>query len=193
VGLKAKTEFNAEVDFHVRGMGSAAVQLDASRYRADGGFIYFRGDLAHTQELPLGLQAYGKIQGQIANEPLLSPEQFACGGLGTVRGYLEAETTGDRGVAGTLELRGPDFFNSFAKKDGSEWRVYVFGDAGTVSLLDAPTTQTSRFYLASYGLGARIRLMDHFSGSLDAAMPLIKQVKTQAHDPRLTFRAGIDY
>ncbi|HEY9156140.1 MAG TPA: POTRA domain-containing protein, partial [Opitutaceae bacterium] len=72
----ATTELNASVNLHLRGMGSSAIEFDNSRYNADGGFIYFHGDLSHTHDLLWGLQAYAKVQGQISNEPLLSQEQF---------------------------------------------------------------------------------------------------------------------
>jgi len=188
---KNKTEINAEVDFHLRGMGSAVVELDASRYHADGGFIYFRGDLAHTQELPLGLQAYGKIQGQIANQPLLSLEQFTGGGLGTVRGYLEGEASGDNGLIGTFELRSPNLANWLGKT--GEWRLYGFLDGGTLTVIDALPAQKDHFWLASYGFGTRFSLWEHFSGSLDVGIPFYKQGETKPHEARLSFRAGLEY
>jgi hypothetical protein len=42
-------------------------------------------------------------------------------------------------------------------------------------------------------LGSRIQVLDHFSGSIDAAEPLTSQSTTKAHDIRVTFRAGVDY
>jgi hypothetical protein len=36
-------------------------------------------------------------------------------------------------------------------------------------------------------------VLDHFSGSIDAAEPLTSQSTTKAHDIRITFRAGVDY
>ena len=83
----AVTEFNGAVNFHFRGMGSGPDQFDSSLYEAQGDYIYIKGDLAHTHDLPWGFQAYGKVQGQISDQPLLNSEQFCAGGLSTVRGY----------------------------------------------------------------------------------------------------------
>lgn len=186
------TEANLGATFNLRGLGSGAQQFDNDRYRADGGFVYFRGDLSHTHRLPGGFEIFGRISGQITDRPLINSEQFSGGGLGTVRGYLEAETIGDNGFFGTLELRTPSLHRWLGESKG-EWRLYIFGDAGGVTLTEALPGQGARFGLASYGIGTTFRLRDHFTGSLDAAMPLTTQTETKAHDVRVTFRTGADF
>ncbi|HSI61832.1 MAG TPA: POTRA domain-containing protein, partial [Candidatus Saccharimonadia bacterium] len=109
IGKNSFTEFNSNVTFHLRGTGSDPVEFDNKRFLADGAFIYFRGDLSHQHDLPGGFRVYGKVQGQIADSPLINSEQYAGGGLGTVRGYLESTALGDNGVFGTFELQSPSF------------------------------------------------------------------------------------
>lgn len=186
------TEMNAGVTLHLRGMGSNPASFDARRFQADGGFIYFRGDLSQTRDLPLGLQAFGKVQGQLSDRPLLDSEEFSGGGLGTVRGYLESNAVGDNGIFGSLELRSPSFIGKAAKAAG-EWRVYVFTDAGRLTITDPLPEQKSRFDLASWGVGSRIRYDDHFNGSLDAGIPLISQSPTKANDVLFTFRIWVEF
>ena len=186
------TEFNAGVTLHFRGLGSTSSEFDNSRFGAGGSFVYFRGDLSHTHDLPAGTQIFGKIQGQIADQPLLSSEQFSAGGLDTVRGYLEGEVPGDNAFCTSLEFRSPSFISWLGQKTG-EWRFYVFGDAGWVTTNSPLPEQASRFSLESLGMGSRIQVLDHFSGSIDAADPLTSQSTTKAHDIRVTFRAGVDY
>jgi hemolysin activation/secretion protein len=186
------TELNAGVTFHLRGLGSSSAEFDNSRFGAGGSFIYLRGDLSHTHDLPAGLQIFGKIQGQIADQPLLSQEQFSAGGLETVRGYLEGEVPGDNAFCSSLEFRSPSVISWLGQKTG-EWRFYLFGDAGWVTTNSPLPEQASRFSLESLGMGSRIQVLDHFSGSIDAADPLTSQSTTKAHDIRVTFRAGVDY
>jgi hemolysin activation/secretion protein len=57
VGKGYDTELNASVTFALRGLGSSEEQYEENRHGADGGFIYFRGDLSHTRDLPEGFQA----------------------------------------------------------------------------------------------------------------------------------------
>lgn len=188
----ALTEFNAGLVFHVRGMGSSSSEFDNSRYQADGSFVYLRGDLAHTHDLPAGFQAYGKLQGQVSSQPLVSSEQFSGGGLGTARGYLEGEVPGDNAIFGTMELRSPSLLGWLGEKTG-EWRIYAFADAGHLSVLEALPGQQSQFDLVSIGAGTRFELWKHLNGSLDAGVPLIGQTYTKAHDFLLTFRVWADF
>ena len=189
------TEFNAGVTFHLRGAGSDTAQFNTSRYNADASFFYFKGDLSHTHELPGGVQLYGKIQGQLADQPLLSGEQASGGGQGTVRGYLEAEAVGDSAFFGSLELRSPSLAGwlDHRKDNKSDWRIYVFSDAGWLRVIDALSDQKNHYDFFSYGVGSRWMLWEHCSGSIDAGVPLNKVGPTKAKDTRVTFKAAFDY
>ena len=191
-GKGSTTEFNAGVTLNFRGVGSGPNLFNLNRYGSDGGFLVFHGELSHTQDLPGGLQVFGRLQGQAASQPLVSSEEFSGGGSETVRGYLESETLGDNGAFASLELRSPSVAGWLRDKSG-EWRFFVFGDAGGLTLIDALPNQQSRFALASFGVGSRLLLLGHLSGSCDAACPLTSQAYTQAHDLRFHFRVGLDF
>ena len=185
------TVLNGGVTFNLRGVGSDEAEFDFNRFKASGSFFYFRGDLSHTHDLPGGLQLFGKLQGQVADGPLLSSEQFNAGGLATARGYLESEVLGDNGIFASIELRSPSLFSASSVKN--EWRFYAFSEGGLVTLDDVLPEQQSHFYLASIGAGSRIRLQDHFNGSLDIGLPLISQTQTKAWDLLVTFRVWTDF
>src|SRR4030095_16792173 len=198
------TELNAAVIFHFRGMGSEQREFDDKRFGADGSFFYLRGDLSHTQPLPGGFQLYGKVQGQASGRPLLPSEQYSGGGLDSARGYLEAVAVGDNALFGTLELRTPSLLQwERGKKKGgekekesdlkSEWRLYAFLDVGYLTVNEPLPEQTSRFDLASYGIGSQIRLFDCFHGSVDVGVPLIGQGTTSVNEALLTFRLWGDF
>src|SRR5262249_49341012 len=150
-------------------------------------FITFRGDLSHTQDLPGGLQLFGKVQGQAADQPLVSSEQLSLGGQDTIRGYLESEVLGDFGVAGTAELRTPNLAPLFEQSPANprgepvkfnlfdEWRFFAFADAGRVKIHEPLVDQQSTFDLASYGVGTRIKLLQHINGMAVVGVPLKSQ------------------
>ncbi len=186
------TNANIGVTLHFRGMGSGPNVFDLNRYGSDGGFIYLRGSVDHTANLPAGFQAYARVQGQVSNQPLVSSEEFSGGGEQTVRGYLESEEVGDDGAFATLELRSPPIIGALGK-NVRDWRVYLFGDAGELTLIDPLPEQKARFNLSSVGFGSRLLLGDHLSGAFDAGYPLSSQTYTQAHDLRMTFRLGADF
>ena len=202
------TVLNAGVSFHLRGMGADGAEFDAKRFKADGSYIYFRGDVAHTRDLPGGLQAYVKAQGQAASQPLVNSEQYSGGGLGSVRGYLESEVLGDNALIGTLELRSPSLLGRKKKAqpvaagappeddeagNSNEWRFHAFIDGGVLTLKDALPGQEDSADLASVGVGTTFRLWNHLNGSLDAGFPLIDQGRTSAGDWLLTFRLWTDF
>lgn len=193
----AQTQLNAGTTFHLRGMGSDGKEFDNKRTFANENFIYVRGDLSHTRELPEGLQIHGKLGGQVADQALVSNEQFSVGGAETVRGYLESEALGDNGAFASIELRSPSVVSWFASEDVTrlveEWRFHVFAEAGIAEVIDALAEQESSFHLASIGVGTRVRLMEHLHGALDVALPFIDQSSTQAYDPRVHFRLWAEY
>ncbi len=192
VGKGHTTNLNASVNLAIREMGSDTEEYELNRFGATGNFIYFRGDISHTADLPEGLQFFGKVQGQAANEPLVNSEQFSGGGLGTVRGYLESEELGDNGIFGSVELRTPSL-SEFLGKTVDEWRFYLFAEGGILGMDSPLPEQQSTFLLGSVGWGTRLRLLDHVNGSFDFGVPLADGTQTKAYHPLLTFRLWADF
>jgi hemolysin activation/secretion protein len=187
-----QTEFNIGPTYSFRGVGSNPGSFESSRFRSSGNFASLHADLSDTHQLPDGFQVYGKVQGQVADLPLVSAEQFGGGGLGTARGYLEGEVFGDDAVFGAVELRSPSITEAFGYKQ-SEWRVYVFAEAGRLTIIEPLPEQTSEFDLADFGVGSRARLADHFNGSLDLGVPVLRMSQTGPYDLRLTFRVWAEF
>jgi hemolysin activation/secretion protein len=186
------TDANASVTMDFRGIGGGEREFDNNRHDADASFVYVRGDLSHTRDIPAGFQVFGKVQGQAADKPLVNSEQFSGGGLGTVRGYLESEELGDNAFLGSAELRSPNL-GGLLNKSINEWRVYAFTDGGVLAIDDPLPEQQTRFTLASVGVGTRIKLLDHLNGSLDAGLPLVRGQQTQAYQWLLTFRVWAEF
>lgn len=203
-----ETTVTAGLVFGLRGSGSNATGLDKNRFGADSNYIYARGDISHLRKLRRDWEFFAKVQGQAADQPLVNSEQFGGGGMGTVRGYLEAEALGDNAILGTIELRTPSLLKMKRtvkkKKDdgaeedveettGNEWRFYGFADGGSLTLHDTLPEQESSFRLASIGFGTELQYREHYHGILEIAMPLTTQSTTQAHEPRVSFRVWADF
>jgi len=192
VGKGQETDLNASVNLSFRELGSSGALFQDNRYGADASYIYFRGDLSHTHDLPGGFQIFVKAQGQAADKPLVNSEQFSGGGLGTVRGYLESEELGDNGIFGSMEMRSPSLTDVLGKSV-DEWRFYVFGEGGLLAIDDPLPEQQVQFRLASVGAGTRIKLQDHYNGSFDVGLPLDNGTNTNAYEPLLTFRVWAEF
>lgn len=200
-GDKFTTQFNASVTSNIATLSSGKAEFDNKRFYASPSFTHFNADVSHTQELPEGFQLWGKVQGQISDGPLVSSEQISLGGLDTVRGYLESEVLGDRGVVGNIELRSPDVGSMLQRQikdetgQGSphfttfnEWRFFAFTDAGRANILKPLPDQQSQFDVWSYGVGTRFKAFSIINGMLAYSVPMISQTYTRANDPRFNFR-----
>lgn len=181
---KFTTQFNAAITYNIRTLSSPWDEFDAKRFKASPSFTHFNMDVSHTQELPEGFQLYGKVQGQIADGPLVSSEQFSLGGLDTVRGYLESEMLGDNGAVANIELRTPNVGSMLQGElksetgDGkprfvtfNDWRFFVFADVGYTTVLQPLPEQVSSFSAWSYGVGTRFKALEYLNGMVALAVP----------------------
>ncbi len=189
---KSTVGFDLTGTFAFRGVGSDTAAFDNKRFRATGGFAYLHAGINDLYTLPKDAQLYVSIEGQIASEPLISNEQMAVRGPGSVRGYLQSEAIGDNGYLTSIEFRTP----SFAKVAGGlfdELRAIAFVDAGRVWLIDPLPEQQDSFSLVSVGTGLRMKLFNHISGDLDLGFPLKSNGVTKVGDTRLHFRLATDF
>lgn len=89
----------------------------------------------------------GQLEGQYAEEPLISGEQFGLGGARSVRGFEEREITGDRGYLLRLELWAPVRWSAL--------HLLGFLDAGALEREDPLPDEIDNQRIASVGLGVR--------------------------------------
>lgn len=173
------------------GYGSDEKAFRYKRYEASPSFMVLKGDLNGSYNFENESQVGFRFSGQITDSPLVSGEQIAAGGMNSVRGYLSAETTGDYGVVGSLELRSKPltYLNPWIES----WRVYAFADASRLKLRDPLIEQQALFSLASVGLGTSFRLGEQVSGRVDIGYPLKSGPRTDKHDTRVNFSLNASY
>jgi hemolysin activation/secretion protein len=199
-----------------RGLGSTPAEFENNRAFARGDFAHVSTDITYTQHLPWDSLGIFRLAGQLADEPLLSSEQFAAGGLTSVRGYLQSEAIGDDGILAQNELRSPsfarfvdtelptlvsdampgwmpDWVHGWHDPGFDDWRVYGFADLARVWILGALPGQTSDFRLESVGAGTRLAAWNHLLAVVDVALPLRSGPSTPARKPRLTFSVKSEF
>jgi hemolysin activation/secretion protein len=150
--------------------GDEAV-FQVNRAYAHANFVHFNLEADDTLRLPYGAALNLRVAGQISDAPLVSGEQFAVGGLSSVRGYLQAVAIGDNGVAGTVELRSPAI-RLAPRRLLDDWRVFAFSDAGDTWLIQPLPGQTGETPLYSFGAGTRFQLLGHLDGDVAVAFPM---------------------
>ena len=192
----SQTSFAVSVTTNIRGIGSDWNAYDNKRYNATPDFVYGKFDLNHTQHFDHDVQANAHVSAQLANSPLVSTEQFAAGGMSSVRGYMQAEDTADSGVIGSLELRSPSiskYLGSAVAGNVNEWRFHAFVDAAHLWLLSPLPEQTASFNLLSVGFGTRVQLMKYASADFEAGWPLKAGVYTKQYSPRFDFYVRVGF
>ncbi len=147
-----------------------------SRFGGSGHFTKMELQLSRLQQFGASrYSVYGIVKGQYALEPLLASEQFGFGGVQSAlgRGYDSAEIIGDRGLAGSVELRmnvtpGKALFQAA--------QLYVFYDAGVIWNTKNVVDQLTKQSATSTGFGSRFYFTKNISGNLLWAQPLTRKV-----------------
>ena len=189
----SQTQLNIALNLAPRGLGNKEQEFADKRFLAMPNYAYIRADLKHTQKLPLDWSLQARLSGQVANDPLISAEQFTIGGVDSVRGYLESAALGDNGVSGTLELRTPPLMKYIKTDLFKEFYVYSFIDAGYVSIYDPLPKQDKSSDLMSVGLGVKLKATKGIFTNLDYAHALRDSGDVKSGDDRLHFRVGYEW
>ena len=170
------TQLGAGVTFGLRGLVADESEFKAKRWNtvtntyAKPDFFVFKADLSRTQVLPLEFQGYAKLDGQFSGDLLVPNEQFLAGGVDTVRGYLEAQAAGDKGLHSTLELRTPSLFKSVSWLQ--DFKLLGFYDVAQLTIIDPSVGQAGKVVLSAAGLGLRMKAWKSLNVNFDIATPL---------------------
>lgn len=159
--------------------------LNSSRTEGRSDFLKANMSAQRLQSLGHAWQWLVSIDGQYANAPLLSSEEYGFGGVSYGRAYDTSEIVGDKGVSALSEVR----YNHFLERYGLYIQGYAFYDVGKVWNIDqADFYQISA---ASAGSGVRFSHDSGLSGGLGVAVPLTKKIETPLYgngkNPRFLF------
>ncbi|OYX10622.1 MAG: hypothetical protein B7Z08_00030, partial [Sphingomonadales bacterium 32-68-7] len=97
-------------------------------------FSHVNLDATYNRSLPGDFVAAFRLSAQLADSHLVTNEQFAAGGLTSVRGYLQSEAVGDNGLVTSLELRLPSLA-PYLPDVIDELRLFGFVDTGRIHVL----------------------------------------------------------
>lgn len=186
------TSLNLAGHMALRGVGGNAQQFDDKRLNAKPNFIYLTGDIKHRQDLPYDLILLARASGQLADQPLISNEQFAVGGVQSVRGYHQTQQLGDDGLNLSVELYSPTLAPG-AWEFVQNLRMLAFYDWGYLWIRDALPKNPSHYRLAAAGLGLRAQLFKHFAGEVDWGYPFYKQSTVDVGQSRIDFRLTYEF
>lgn len=157
---------------------------DLSRFDGESDFLKAHLELTRDQNVYKGFWIQASAMGQLANDRLLSSEEFSLGGSQFGRGYDFSEITGEKGVAISIE---PRYWWNIEGEWLSGLSVYGFYDWGAVwnDILNAGETRDS---LASSGGGIRMFFNRGLRADIEIAIPLTRPVaSTEDNGTRVFF------
>jgi len=180
------------LSFAMRGLGTSDTDFEFNRSGAHAGFAYLRGNGSANWHLWHDLTVGLRFAGQYTEQPLVTNEQFALGGVDTVRGYLEAEALVDSGAAASLEIRTPQM-----RAGRFAGRLLAFYDRG-VGLMQQPlgseiASGSVRTDLASFGAGVRFNVDPNIDAIVNWAHPVRAGTHTPVGDSRVEFSLKLSY
>jgi hemolysin activation/secretion protein len=191
--------FNQEENFEVV----------ASSAQATGDYYVLTPALTREQKLYGDWGVRLHADGQWANQPLISNEQIAMGGLAGPRGYRDGAEYGDTGWRISVEPHSPYWNMGLAfDKYPIVSRVYTFVDYGQRYLLDAAhragatgatpgTTDTGsslpRVSMLGTGAGVDVSIGEHFDCRVNFGMPMLDIPGQEAYHPRIEFSIGMQW
>jgi hemolysin activation/secretion protein len=163
----ARSEFNFGLDiFDSTDSFDEAINSQAPQTR----YFAWRGQAQWVRLLAPDTLLVARTDFQLSDSPLVSLEQFALGGLGSVEGYRQNQVLTDNGIFAGLEVRLPIVRGS--QLGGTLVQLIPFVNFGTGwnnAGLANPDPQT----LMSVGLGLQWQQGDFFSARIDWGIPLI--------------------
>ncbi len=186
-GEQFDSEFGITASFNVRGLGSSDATFTRKRADATASFFVLRGDVTHTQRLADDWQLWFRTLTQYSPDALVANEQYAIGGVDTVRGYYEAAALVDYGASIQTEIRTPSVAH-LVGRPVNELRFHGFLDGGAGGLNYALPQQTRSYSMGSAGVGARAKLFDNLNAAVDGAAVLAEGPGSRAGSLRLLFR-----
>jgi hemolysin activation/secretion protein len=187
------TQFSGGINGTFRGLVTDAEEFANKRFKARGNYLLATAGIERVQKLPAQWSLYLKADGQMADQPLISNEQYAAGGMESVRGYLESEVLGDDAVHVTVELSAPDLARLLQLEDKLRGVPYAFYDQGSLWIQDALPAQEDEHFLNGVGIGIRGSVTRYFDYDLCWAIALSEQDHTEAGENRLHFRVKLRF
>lgn len=186
ISQSSKLTAGLSANFGLRGLGNTEEEFENKRFKAKPNYIYFGAFGEYTRDFSNGIQAIATLDGQIADSPLVSNEQYGAGGAESVRGYYESQSLGDNGVIANVELRSPSYAEHVPHL--RDLRFLVFADAAKLVVREALPGQVDGYELYSTGVGFRMEADKGFDASFDWAWPLRDATDVDKGDPRAHFR-----
>jgi hemolysin activation/secretion protein len=152
---RGRNYFNARMTQDLgSGFGGLSPNDPLSSRQAGGGFHKWNFDLARVHSFSPKWFGIARVSHQYANQPLPNAEQYALGGIDSVRGYTQAAYLGDAGYNASAEIR----WQPIEGEDKDLLQLAAFIDHGGAYLKRPAIGEINNVSLTGAGFGVRLNL-----------------------------------
>jgi hemolysin activation/secretion protein/AraC-like DNA-binding protein len=193
------TFFNTSANFDPFAVFSKDAAFSGASYstKARANYVVVQAGADRQQTIYKDWTVKLHADGQWADGPLFSNEQYAMGGVSGVRGYTDGEAYGDEGWRLMIEPQLPPIdIGMFGNEGGEEpcWlRGSVFMDYGEIYLLDPPAGNSGRQKFWGVGWAATANIGTHMDGRIMMAFPLTATPQTPVGGIHIYFGVGAQF
>ena len=178
----------------------ASVISDPADFRAvtgspkgDGNYYIANAGVTREEKIYHDWAIRFHTDGQWANQPLISNEQFGLGGAAGVRGYQDGQNYGDSGWRVQFEPHSPQLNLGLAGSPVPLFaRVAGFVDYGQVYLVN-PGPRPGTISMLGVGATLNLSLGQHFDFRTILGVPLLDVPGRQAGSVRILFGLGAQF
>lgn len=182
------TRFSADVNFLFRDLFvNDMEEFQAKRAGATGNYIYLTAGVEHRQKLPWDFSLFCRIDGQVADQPLVNNEQYSAGGVTSVRGYKESEILSDNALHGTVELFGPSLMKKHTVLP------YLFYDVAWLANREPLPGEDEQSFIHGTGLGLTGNWKDKVEFKIDMGVALEDTDNTNSGDIEIHFKTKYQF
>ncbi len=171
----------ASLDLH-QGLGEALGGMDdgssmSSRAyaHADNDFTKLSFDLTRLQQINARLLVIPRIYGQFSADSLVSSEQWAIGGFGSVAGHPASAYSGDHGVTASVEGR----YSLFS--DSDRYQLTSRLEHGRIWIKDPLPEQNDSEDLTGFSVGLLARPLKSVDLRLDWGLPVGEKTEDSSY------------
>jgi hemolysin activation/secretion protein len=169
-------------------------QVVAASSKATGNYYVITPGLTREQRISGDYGVRLHADGQWANQPLISNEQFSMGGLAGPRGYRDGAQYGDTGWRVQIEPHSPYWNMGLAfDKAPIVTRIYAFLDYGQSYLLDPGPSRLGTVSMLGTGAGVDVSIGEHFDTRVNLGVPLLDIPGQEAGHLRVEFSIGMQW
>jgi hemolysin activation/secretion protein len=185
------THLTSSLTFCPRGLASDSEEFEEKRYQSGDNFVYVTLGLSREQRLPWQALLKLSVDGQLADQPLVSNEQYIAGGMESVHGYKESEAAGDNGVRGVAELVSPDMARVLGLWSPLSLNLRGFYEYASLTVKEPLPEQKAHEELEGVGAGLDGAVGAHLNFGVHWGLALRRTEQTDYGDQEVYFKVKL--